>query len=55
MFVLFSEKLNIKVVDPGGYTGLPTAEEREEIELTQEENKQFLNIPRRLVVLLFLI
>ena len=43
----FSEKLNIKFVDPGSYTGLPSAEERLEMEQTQKEHRQFLNIPRR--------
>ena len=47
----FPEKLNIKFVDPGSYTGLPSTEERLEMEQTQKENRQFLNIPRRSILL----
>lgn len=43
----FTEKLNIKVVDPGIYTGLPTVSEYAEIKQAQEDNKHFLSIPRR--------
>ncbi len=50
-FILISEKLNIKFVDPGGYTGLPSAEERLEMEQTQTENRRFLKIPRRSAII----
>ena len=36
-------------MDPGSYTGLPSQREMEEMKQLQEENKQFLNIPRRSV------
>ena len=42
-----TEKLNIKVVDPGIHTGLPTVSEYAEIEQAQKDNKHFLSIPRR--------
>ena len=48
----FPEKLNIKFVDPGSYTGLPSTEERLEMEQTQKENRQFLNIPRRSIIVI---
>ena len=45
-----SEKLHIKVVgDTGTYTGLPYGEEKRDIEKAQQQNKQFLSIPRRCV------
>ena len=47
LLIVFPEKLNIKFVDPGSHTGLPSAEERLEMEQTQKEHRQFLNIPRR--------
>ena len=44
-----SEKLNIRVVDPAVHSGLPSSEERGEIERAQKENRQRLAIPRRYV------
>ncbi len=44
--LLILEKLNIRVIDPTPYTGLPTVSEREEMEQAQEEH--LLSIPRRL-------
>ena len=44
-----AEKLNIKVVDRTAYTGLPSEEERVESEKAQEENYQYLSIPRRYI------
>ena len=52
LFCIFSclpEKLNIRVVDPAAHTGLPSAEERAEIEQAQEDSRQYLCIPRRSV------
>ena len=49
----FPEKLNIKFVDPGSYTGLPSSEERLEMEQTQKDNRRFLNIPRRSIIVFF--
>lgn len=48
--VVAIEKLNIKVVDPGVHTGLPTASQYSEIEKAQKDNLHFLGIPRRLVL-----
>ena len=42
-----AEKLNIKVVDVGTYTGLPSELERKESRKAEEENLQYLSIPRR--------
>ncbi|KAJ7324590.1 hypothetical protein JRQ81_017610 [Phrynocephalus forsythii] len=42
-----AEKLNIKIVPAEAHNGLPTAEETKKIQELQEENKQFLCIPRR--------
>lgn len=42
-----AEKLNIKVVDVGTYTGLPSEMEREESRKAEKENVQYLSIPRR--------
>jgi large subunit GTPase 1 len=42
-----AEKLNIKVVEVGTYTGLPTEQERAETRKAEEENVQYLSIPRR--------
>lgn len=42
-----AEKLNVKVVDVVTHTGLPTAQEREETRRAQQENIQYLSIPRR--------
>uniref|UniRef100_A0ABM5G4D9 Large subunit GTPase 1 homolog n=1 Tax=Pogona vitticeps TaxID=103695 RepID=A0ABM5G4D9_9SAUR len=42
-----AEKLNIKIVSAEAHTGLPTAEETKNIQDLQEQNKQFLCIPRR--------
>ena len=47
-----SEKLHIKVVgDTGTYTGIPYGEDKRDIEKAQQQNKQFLSIPRRCVKL----
>jgi hypothetical protein len=54
-YSLVSEKLNIKFVDPGGYTGLPSAKERMEMEQTQTENRRFLKIPRRSIIIISLL
>ena len=43
------ERLNVKVIDPGQHTGLPSAEENDAITKAQKENIEFLQIPRRLV------
>ena len=42
------EKMNVKVVQPDT-GGLPDQAEREKIQKVQEENKQFLGIPRKYV------
>ncbi|KYO34959.1 large subunit GTPase 1-like protein [Alligator mississippiensis] len=42
-----AEKLNIKFVSAEARTGLLTAEETKTVKKLHEENKQFLNIPRR--------
>ncbi|KAM4694859.1 large subunit GTPase 1 homolog [Discoglossus pictus] len=42
-----AEKLNIKFVPAEARTGLLTAEETERVQKLQEENRQFLCIPRR--------
>lgn len=42
-----AEKLNVKLVDTTTYTGLPTQQEREETKKAQQENLQYLSIPRR--------
>ena len=44
-----AEKLNIQVVDPTLFTGLPTKEERAETRKAEQENAQYLSIPRRCV------
>ena len=44
-----AEKLNMKVVDGGTYTGLPSKQERAEASKAEEENRQYLSIPRRYV------
>ena len=44
------EKLNISFVTEDHNSGLPTAEEREAVRKAQEEHKQYLSIPRRLVL-----
>ena len=49
IFFCLPEKLNIRVVDPAAHTGLPSAEERAEIEQAQEDSRQYLCIPRRSV------
>ena len=46
---LSTEKLNIRVVEPSTHTGLPSLEERGEIERMQAANRQYLAIPRRLI------
>ena len=47
MLHVFSEKLNVKVIDPTQHTGLPSAEETAAIEKAQELNRDLLKIPRR--------
>uniref|UniRef100_UPI00358EF54F large subunit GTPase 1 homolog n=1 Tax=Myxine glutinosa TaxID=7769 RepID=UPI00358EF54F len=42
-----AEKLNVKVLSTGVDTGLPSYEETQQILKAQEENKQFLSVPRR--------
>nr|XP_054768358.1 large subunit GTPase 1 homolog [Lytechinus pictus] len=42
-----AERLNVKVIDPGQHTGLPSATESIEISKAQRENLAFLQIPRR--------
>ncbi|XP_072174927.1 large subunit GTPase 1 homolog [Diadema setosum] len=42
-----AERLNVKVIDPGQHTGLPTAAETIAITEAQKENIQCLQIPRR--------
>ncbi|XP_059801425.1 large subunit GTPase 1 homolog [Hypanus sabinus] len=42
-----AEKLNVKIISAEDRTGLLTAEENKKIKKLQEENKQFLCIPRR--------
>ncbi|XP_051874040.1 large subunit GTPase 1 homolog [Pristis pectinata] len=42
-----AEKLNIKIISAEDRTGLLTVEENKKIKKLQEENKQFLCIPRR--------
>ena len=42
------EKMNIKVVQPN-MGGLPSQAEKEKIQKAQEENRQFLGIPRKYV------
>eukprot|EP00057_Strongylocentrotus_purpuratus_P020683 XP_011675157.1 PREDICTED: large subunit GTPase 1 homolog [Strongylocentrotus purpuratus] len=42
-----AERLNVKVIDPGQHTGLPSARESIEITKAQKENISFLQIPRR--------
>lgn len=43
-----AEKLNIKVVNGGGtYTGLPSKQQMAEARKAEEENEQYLSIPRR--------
>ena len=42
-----AEKLNVKLVDATSYTGLPTLQQRAETKKAEEENQQYLSIPRR--------
>lgn len=43
-----AERLNVKLVsDSSNYTGLPSETQREEARRAEEENKQYLSIPRR--------
>lgn len=42
-----AEKLNIKVVDSVIHTGLPTEQEEAETKKAQDQNLQYLGIPRR--------
>lgn len=42
-----AEKLNIKVVERTVYTGLPTEQERAVARKAEQENVQYLSIPRR--------
>ncbi|XP_043558215.1 large subunit GTPase 1 homolog isoform X1 [Chiloscyllium plagiosum] len=42
-----AEKLNVKIISAEDRTGLLTTEESKKIKKIQEENKQFLSIPRR--------
>ena len=42
-----AQKLNVKVVESGTYTGLPTPQERARTRQAEEENRQYLSIPRR--------
>lgn len=42
-----AEKLNIKIVGTDTYTGLPTKLERAEAREVEQENVQYLSIPRR--------
>lgn len=44
-----AEKLNIKVVSSSRYTGLPSEQERADSRRAEEENRQYLSIPRRQV------
>ena len=48
-----TEKLNVQVMVPQQYTGLPTVEERKEIEQAQLKNRRFLSIPRRYRVYMY--
>lgn len=44
-----AERLNIKVVSTANYTGLPSEEETARAKKAEEENRQYLGIPRRFV------
>ncbi len=50
---LFSEKLNIAIVNPERHTGLLSANEEAAVKNAQNENKALLTIPRRYTFFLF--